>query len=646
MRKFPLLNKTAFWKNVTRFAPVWILYTLGLLALWTIGFVEDTSKYWSFVNLMAFPGVMGVINLLYALLVAQLLFGDLFNSRMCNALHALPIRRETWLVTNVVSGLAFSFFPTLVMALSMLPLLAGSMFVGAWKVPFLILLSANLEFICFYGIAVFCVMCTGNRFTMVAGYGLVNAGVAIGYWMVNTLYTPMLHGVVTPSALADELTPIMHTTEDFFTHTGYSELATAARLQNCEITDLTATWSTTGEWWRFFALAGVGIALMILAVFLYRKRDLECAGDAVAFPILRPVFQVLCSLFVMVAVQYVVRSVLYTYVPEGLNYVFLAVSLAVGWFIGKMLLERSLRVFGKQNWQGLGILAAVLALSFVGTHFDVLGIETKIPKADQVEKVILDSTELTGEADIEQALRLHGLALEEWIEDGGIYVRGYDGSLVQATLENADLFDGNQENPELVWTAYITIDYLLKNGRHMQRNYYIWPDGDAGSIVRQIQSRWEVVGSGKTYLPDGGSMNRVDYVMADPGIITVDGERLHSGDVREAAQSFLDAVKADCAAGTMIQDSSFHKGVFRSRTPEESWDGETYYPTTDNRYVRIYNGDIGWSICVYPDCENSVRWLQENGGLKDYDIDFTASEDLDWFRNLFADAETVDVLSQ
>ena len=38
------------------------------------------------------------------LLAALVLFGDLDNPRMCNALHALPLRRETWFFSHAAAG--------------------------------------------------------------------------------------------------------------------------------------------------------------------------------------------------------------------------------------------------------------------------------------------------------------------------------------------------------------------------------------------------------------------------------------------------------------------------------------------------------------------------------------------------------------
>ena len=131
--KISCFNTTVFRKNLLRFAPVWGVYTLslvvGILILYSNG---GTAKYFHFAyHMTQLVEVMAVVNLLYAPIVAQLLFGDLYSSRMCNMLHAFPLRREHWFFTNVLSGIAFSVIPTGVMAVISLPLLTGSIFEGA-----------------------------------------------------------------------------------------------------------------------------------------------------------------------------------------------------------------------------------------------------------------------------------------------------------------------------------------------------------------------------------------------------------------------------------------------------------------------------------------------------------------------------------
>lgn len=124
--KTSFFNKTVFKKNLTRFAPVMAVYTLclilGMMMLYQIN-EEMGRTFWFASRIAGNLQLMGLVNLLFAPLVAMLLFGDLYNSRMCNALHAMPMRRETLFLTNVVSGLLFSMIPTAVMALLSVPLL-------------------------------------------------------------------------------------------------------------------------------------------------------------------------------------------------------------------------------------------------------------------------------------------------------------------------------------------------------------------------------------------------------------------------------------------------------------------------------------------------------------------------------------------
>lgn len=106
--KTSCFNKTIYKKNLTRFAPVWVVYTLclilGTLLLYNNGGIHKAFHFpRHFMENL--PQVLALVQLCYALLVAQLLFGDLYNARMSNMLHAFPITRESWFVTNMVTGL-------------------------------------------------------------------------------------------------------------------------------------------------------------------------------------------------------------------------------------------------------------------------------------------------------------------------------------------------------------------------------------------------------------------------------------------------------------------------------------------------------------------------------------------------------------
>lgn len=618
--KTSCFNKTVFLKNLTRFAPVWVLYAiclvLGLLLTYsnTSG-SEGYRDYWFAYRLSQMIQVMGMVNLGYALLVAQLLFGDLFNSRMCNALHALPLRREAWFVTSMLDGLCFSLIPTAVMALVSLPLLAGSLFENAWQLAWWLFLGSNLEFICFFGMAAFAAMCVGNRFTMAAGYGLLNFGAYIVYWLVDTLYTPLLYGVITPTALAHTLTPYFHMTDSpFFTATEYRELL--VKFQQTAQWD-TACFQLTDRWHGLSACALVGILFALGALLLYRRRKLECAADAVAFRGLVPVFQVLCAVTVATAFQ----CCLYLFLElRKSNYLFLSVGLVVGWFIGKMLLERSTRVFRLKNFYGLMALAAVFAVTLGLTKLDVFGIRARLPDPARVSSVLLESCRtqgitLTEKADVEAMLALQRDAAESPLEDYGTNVLTDSGEWIRYSDTISSLDDEEAENAQYRYATQLTLTYQMENGSLIRRRYQVWADSPAGQIAREYLSRWDAVNT-QTIRIDGRLEKILPMVLNSFQTIVVSypGDSFTGEDLtRQDAEALIAAIQADCAAGTMAQDPYFHSGQFRFTSPESS----RYTTSSDYKdisfWLSIRGEQLSWSIDVFPDCENTLRWLLDHG---------------------------------
>ena len=132
-------NVAAFKKNLTRFAPAWGLY--GLLLLLVLLGNGDLSEQAFADSMRGTILAMAILNFFYALLCAQLIFGDLYSSRMCNALHAMPMRREGWFLTNVASGMLFSLAPNTVIAL------LCTVFCGEyWMIPLLWLCAVTMQF--------------------------------------------------------------------------------------------------------------------------------------------------------------------------------------------------------------------------------------------------------------------------------------------------------------------------------------------------------------------------------------------------------------------------------------------------------------------------------------------------------------------
>lgn len=601
---------------MSRFAPVWLLYILCLILGMAMMYMGDSRVFWFASNMGELIQYASLINLFYAPLVAMLLFGDLFNSRMCNALHAMPLKRECWFMTNVLSGLVFSLLPTAVMCGLSVPLLMNSCVVDAQWIALWTFLGMNLSYICFFGLAVFSVFCVGNRFGMAAMYALLNGGPFVVYFLIDTIYTPMLYGVVTPTTLVENLTPIANLIENACVETdSYLDLVD---IYGNRLEDMVANFWLVREGWMMQILwAAVGVAFMLGGLLLYRKRKLECAGDTMAVRALEPVFMV-CFAVCTAALAGVFLELFFgSYYREKLEMVFLACGLVVGWFAARMLIERTVRVFRFKNWLGLAVLTCVLAGTLCLAYFDVFGIETWTPKAEDVKSVTFGystyrgmSEELTEDADIEAVIRLQELALEDQVEEDGGYPV-IDG-VVQPQDVTATMTSEEIEALEYRYTSIIYIYYEMENGRTVSRRYIIWADGEEGEIVNEYLSRWEVVKSFS--FQNGEEVTVVGEIAAEGPVkrISVWGESVpEEYCTQEDLDALLAAIQADCDARTMTQRAAFHTGRFVSVDE----DGMTRYDSSIWMDFYTADGSSG-DFYVFPDSENTLNWLEQRGLLK------------------------------
>lgn len=629
-------NKTLLRKNITRFAPLWGIYQLCLLVGLGLMYMNADNRivnFWFASYMAQCIQVMGLVNLFFAPLVAMLLFGDLYNGRMCNALHAMPLRRETIFATNVASGLLFSLVPTAVMALLSMPLLMATVVRGAWKIAILWYIGTNLEFVCFFGMAVFCIFCAGNKLGFSALYAVLNGGAFLLWSIVNMLYTPMLYGVVTPDQLVELLTPVARMVNDTFVEvSAYRDLT---QLFEGRMQEAVAEFWVDENYYRLFAFGAVGILFAVLGLVLYRKRNLECAGDAVAVKWLAPVFQVIAGVAGIAAAVLCLEMFFYSLMRKHdlILYCLAVCGLVVGWFAGKMLLERTTRVFRLRNWTGLAVMAAVFIVSLTMTHYDVFGIEDWTPRADKVASVDLDygNMELTAEEDIAKIIRLQEMALEDRLEEYGSYpVRYIDSlpSVSHVTMPEGgfDYGDGERKgeydyNEPHYETQHVYITYRMNSGREVTRRYYFWASFEEGEIMKELTSRWDNVWREARM----GYEDEIDFSRIQD--FDVDGVRVPKELMtEETALSLIEAIKADCEARTMAPSSVYHEGYFRYDLDDPYDQIEEEYGYDRAIYIRIdtYTG-IGKEITgarfrVFADSENCIRWLRDRGLLDRYEI--------------------------
>ena len=594
-------NLTAFKKDMLRFAPLWGLYTLCMV-LGMMLLTQGAGNGYGFQrDLCSLPQAMNVINFGYAVVAAQLLFGDLYSSRMCNALHALPLRRECWFGSHVAAGFAFSLIPTLAGALvaAGLDAISNSMVTASWQLPWLNFALMNLQFLFYFGLAVFCVMCVGNRLAQGLLYAIINFASGIAYWLVDTLFTPMFYGI----RLDDE---------PFQTFMPVSQGASLDYMDMNYIRD--DNYERIGGWfernaqgWTYVAVcAAIGAVLLVCALLLYRRRRLESAGDFMAVKALEPIFMVVFPL---------VSAGAFYFVTDGMfgwgGTAYLGIGMVVGYIAGRMLIERTTRVFCKKNILGFAALAVAFGAVYLTVRADPMGWENWMPKAEEVQYVRVYAGYYTGDAnvtfqtpeEIGKALRVHEIGLtdrtvQERAQEqhnrvlyGDIVAKEGQVLVEDVTVEAVGKPISAISSEDYISPQSITIEYHLKDGSVKSRYYVIDACDEAGDILIPRFSTMEMLFPAylklKDATPETIAAAAVEVRIDDGWGIT------HRIEGDELILQLLQAIEADCKAGRMAQNYNFRTS-----------------PDSQNTYwINFDMGEMSEQISCYTDCDNVNEFL-------------------------------------
>lgn len=509
---------TTFKKDLTRYAPIWALYFIGMMmVLLDLRYYDDYDRF-AYSVMGDLVSSFGIVNIIYAGVIAVMLFGDLYNTRMCYSLHTIPMRRETMLLSHLASGILFSLVPNAVASLYLMLRLEG-----LWYLALYWLLAATLQFIFFYGLAAASALLTGNRFAMLAVYAGFNFVSMLIYAVLETIYAPMLTGVVVDLGTFTRFSPVVHLVDQFKFFKFESYQVTVNEGIN-EYIRTHYKYLGLGDGWGYTAiLGGLGIVAMTISVGLYRLRHLECAGDFVAFPRTKGVACVIITLCVALCFALVGETISDGYI------LWMAVGLVVGFFGSLMLLERRVKVFRKKTFAGFGVLALAVIISFVAVTCDWFGIVHWTPEADQVKSVTISNYKSSSYS----------------------YDDYYYGNRIRTTLtekeEIADIIEAHEDilarleeaEDRYEATHYIVLTYTLNSGRTVTRAY----SAPANGVNYEIISKY-------FYTPEQimgiGTMSWEEYVQ---GISYLYAEGFEIQE--ECYGMLLEAMWMDCKQGAV-----------------------------------------------------------------------------------------------
>lgn len=478
--KASFFSPAIYRKNLTRFAPLWLAYLgiwLVIMPLTVLSRRGDPYFNTWDVYRLAFnvePAVL--ITMVYAILVSMALHGWYYKTASVNALAALPVRREAWFCTNLVTALTMGLIPNLIVAL-LTWAAAASMGLGGGIAVMSWLSIASLLYLFFYALAALCAALVGQILALPVLYVLVNfTAVVINYVTVNILAT-FVYGMNAHSFTT--LAPLSPAFYLFSRQNVYIEyFKDGLNGVSDEITKMSFL-----HWGYLLALTIAAIILLAAAFLLFRRRRMEAAGDVIAVRPLRPVFKY-CFAAGCALVLGSLAAFLFFSGSGAPSLAIMLLCLLTGGFIGyftaEILLKKTFRVFGRE-WIGYGVFALCLTAAVLLMEFDATGFERRVPQLEDVERVAVWSS---GGGDVET--------------DDRAYIADFI-ALHQTLIQDKR----NQEELDRSHDTYCVwfyLDYYLRDGRIMERMYK----------VSCNEEQWRDPGS---------AARRLDGLLSDPGLV-------------------------------------------------------------------------------------------------------------------------------
>ena len=588
--------------TVKRYGLVGVLYTIGIILI-TVGFINPVYYGEALSDVQNLCTTMPFINLVYAALLTQLLLGDLYNPRLCYGLRSFPITQGGWFGTQVILGIVSVLPGILISGIILAAMLT------AYRIYILVFLGyAFLSFLFFYGAALLCAVCAGNRLGMVLLYCVVNfIGLFYG-WAVIRVFCPLIYGIYLPN-FSVTFVPVaqMYDQRPFdFTYkqnlavtAGVNDEAfrasyfSSANLQSVQL---------TGGVWVILGFAVLGCVLIAIAMVLLRRRKEERVGDLLAFKQLNAVMLVICT----VCTGLLLHVIAYSFGWE-LKLPMLFLGLVLGYYAALMLIKRQTNVFNRKTFLPLvGILGITLAL-LTATGLNLFGIASRMPQAEQVASVRI--SQMSGQypivssqqEDIAVALQIQQESLDahRQAEERRPLLERIFGSEEQSPLDEST---GRSH--------WITLSFTLKNGRQINRLYYV---NSSFSSVQALKSIW----SSPDYLFNVSLLNenhQFDRALLKKKLEAATAQcNCNAGELyynpvthqlgEQEIDQVLDAILLDCQEGTMAQSNLFHQ--------DYSYDTiNFYFPSYDGNGNKYTVTDI---ICVYPDSKHTMQFLTDHG---------------------------------
>lgn len=391
-----------------------------------------------------------LLILVIPVLLTVLIFRYLQKTNAAAMVHSLPYSRKTLYCSHSTAGLLLLCLPVIFIGL-VLSILQITTVLGEYYsfIDVLQWINYTLLFnILFFSTTVFVGMFTGNSVAhMVFTYILhmLPAGIYVlfQYNLSQLLYGYNSNRFWEPAL---ETLPI------------FRLLITRRRFL------------PVGEYVVYIAII---LLFFTIAYYVYKMRNVEAAGDVIAFTGIRPIFKygvTLCSMLLGGLYFATISGGALSIIAFG--YLF---SSFLGYWIAEILMEKSFKVWGA--YKGYVTYTMLLLILLIGIQTDAIGYVGRIPKAEGVEKVYFGS-DLYQWEHFEEINDKNSPYYRNGFHYGDIYF-----FQDPEDIENViNLHEALIDEPSTQGGSYRYIIYTLKNGKHLIRQYVISEQQHASSL--------------------------------------------------------------------------------------------------------------------------------------------------------------------
>ena len=427
-------------------------------------------------------------------LVAAMLMMSFFHKpAKALALHAQPYSRSKLFNSHVVSGWLMCIIPVILTALLYLvfmretliystsELVMDSLFVTGEPVAdshniytfgaVMMWLASSIGIITFfYGMYIMAGSLTGNTAMHLLLSGLFFIIVPALLLIVATYCESYIEGFV---SLPDWVSDVMRCFNPLI-------MMVTTGIENIVSAKVTLTYLVLG---LVFIVAG-GAA--------YRLAKLEKVGDSMIF---RPVEEIITYLVVFVGMT--VFGFFFQSFKDN-SKAFLIIGMVIGtlitFFITKVVMARSVKIFNMKNLKSLGVYVVIAALFTAFTVYDITGISKRLPKLDQVESVSCEYMFAGYEMDSFASGSFQGLSDIGKLSSPYVINKVYE--LHKYVIEN-ELYQQNDPfdyyfnsnityRDDKVLAESVQFVYKYKNGSEFKRSFQFALDDKAAGLINDI----------------------------------------------------------------------------------------------------------------------------------------------------------------